>query len=56
MRSAVFRNPEKLTLRELEAGAGTGLAGLFPFLHPWVTSEETERLDHLAVLGVHLGE
>ena len=56
MRSAVFENPESLTFGELEACAGTGLAWLFPFLHPWVTGEEAERLDDFAVLGVHQSE
>lgn len=33
-----------LTLRELEALAGTGLAGLFAFTGTWVTAEETSGL------------
>ncbi len=45
-----------LTLGELEARARTWLTWLFPFLHPWVTSEETERLDHLAMLWIHEGQ
>ena len=43
-------------LGELEALAGTGLTGLFAFLHARVAGEETERLDDLAVFGVDLGE
>ena len=29
---------------------------LFPFLHPWVTGEESKGLDDLAVLRIHLSE
>ena len=43
-------------LGELEALAGTGLTGLFAFLHARVAGEETERLDDLAVLGVDLSK
>ena len=43
-------------LGELEALAGTGLTGLFAFLHARVAGEETERLDNLAVFGIDLGE
>src|SRR6478752_2558033 len=49
-------NPERLTLGELEARAGTRLTWLFPFLHPRVAGEVAEWLDELAVLRVHLRE
>jgi len=46
----------RLTLGELEALAGAWLTSLLPFLHAWVTCEEAEWLDQLAVLWVHLGK
>ncbi len=45
-----------LALGELEALAGAWLTGLFPFLHPWVTGEETERFNELAVLRIDFRE
>ncbi len=53
---AAFSRKCGSTLGELEALASTGLAGLFAFLHAWVTGEETERLDELAVFWIHLRE
>ena len=47
---------DRSALGELEALAGTGLAGLFAFLHARVAGQEAERLDDLAVFRVHLGE
>ena len=46
----------RLTLGELEAGAGTWLTWLLALFHPWITGEETFRLDELAVLRVELGK
>lgn len=51
-----FSVRQRLTLGELEAGAGAWLPWLLALFHPWVTGKETFRLDKLAVLWVELGE
>lgn len=48
--------PEGSALGELEALTGTGLTGLFAFLHARVASEETEWLDDFAVFWINLSE
>ena len=46
----------RLTLGELEAGAGAGTTGLLAFLHPRVAGKEAFWLDQLAVLRVEESE
>jgi hypothetical protein len=56
--SGVFsrRVAMSLTLGELEALAGTGLTGLFAFLHARVAGEEASLLEHATQFRVHLNQ
>jgi hypothetical protein len=56
MRFSEIEEIPRLTLGELEALAGTGLTGLFAFLHAGIASQETKWFDDLAVFRVHLCE
>ena len=60
MRAAVFLKgnwrDRGSAFRELEALAGTRLAGLLAFLHAGIAGEKSERFHNFAIFWIHLGE